>query len=169
MQGAHQGRRPVRPAGAGDEHEESPVQRAQRNFSELIQELRVAGLGIQVLFGFLLALPFEDQHFTSLTGEQHALFIVAVSLAALSTVALGAPVAYHRIVFRRHEKERLVRVSNALALAGLTLVALTVSCSVALVMSQVVHNWLAALLSAVVFGAFAAFWLVVPLVGRELG
>ena len=88
-------------AGARNETQD---ERDDRNLMELLQELRVAGLGVQVLFGFLLSLPFTNR-FVKLTHAQRGLFIADLILAALATVLLLAPVAYHRIVFRRHLKE----------------------------------------------------------------
>ncbi len=84
---------------------------------ELLNELRVVGIGVQVLFGFLLALPFANR-FTKLYTAQRGLYLATVTLAALSTALLVAPVAYHRLLFRRHEKESLVRVTNVMAIAA---------------------------------------------------
>jgi hypothetical protein len=79
-----------------DGRNETEAERIDRNLAELLQELRVAGLGVQVLFGFLLAMPFSDA-FSSLDPEQRRLYIAVLLLAALSTALLTAPVAYHRI------------------------------------------------------------------------
>src|SRR5438270_10396776 len=86
-----------------DPRDETEAERIDRNLAELLQELRVAGLGVQVLFGFLLAMPFTNI-FASLDSEQHRLYVVDLLLASLATALLTAPVAYHRIVFRRHMK-----------------------------------------------------------------
>jgi len=94
-----------------DDRNESPQQRDDRNLMELLQELRVAGLGVQVLFGFLLSLPFTTR-FIRLSPSQRGLYVADLLLAALSTALLLAPVAYHRLVFRQHLKERLVRMAN---------------------------------------------------------
>ncbi|MCU1491904.1 MAG: hypothetical protein JWM85_3309 [Acidimicrobiaceae bacterium] len=150
---------------ADEDPDETPLQRARRNFSELVQELRVAGLGIQVLFGFLLALPF-NQKFSTLSGVQHGLYVTTLILSAFATAFLGAPVAYHRIVFRQHEKERLVRLSNGLVIAGLACVALAVSCAVALIVSVVDRGWEVPLLTSLVFGSFLSLWLLLPLISR---
>src|SRR5262249_23227999 len=80
---------------------ETEEERADRNLLELLQELRVAGLGVQVLFGFLLSLPFTTQ-FVKLGHPQRELYLASLLLAAISTALLLAPVAYHRLVFRRH-------------------------------------------------------------------
>src|SRR5947208_8469019 len=85
----------------GGRHE-TEAERLDRNLGELLQELRVAGLGVQVLFGFLLAMPFSNR-FDSLDPEQRRLYLAVLLFAALATALLTAPVAYHRIVFRRHQ------------------------------------------------------------------
>src|SRR5271169_4578481 len=82
-----------------DPRDESEAERDDRNLAELLQELRVAGLGVQVLFGFLLSLPFTTR-FVKLSHAQHGLYVAALLLAATATALLLAPVAYHRLVFR---------------------------------------------------------------------
>src|ERR1700739_3573468 len=96
-----------------DPRDESEAQRDDRNLIELLQELRVAGLGVQVLFGFLLSIPFTTR-FEKLTHAQRGLYVVSLLLAAISTALLLAPVAYHRLVFRQHRKEQLVKDANIL-------------------------------------------------------
>src|SRR5580692_10688557 len=95
--------------------DESEAQRADRNLADLLQELRVAGLGVQVLFGFMLSLPFTVR-FTHLDKAQRGVYVSSLLLAALSTALLCAPVAFHRWVFRMHEKDRLIRIANAMVL-----------------------------------------------------
>ena len=104
-----------------DSRQETVQQRDDRNLGELIQELRVAGLGVQVLFGFLLSLPFTAR-FTQLSTGQRDLYLAAVILAAAATILLAGPVAYHRLVFRRGMKDDVVRFANLLAILGLTAV-----------------------------------------------
>src|SRR5271154_3009331 len=82
-----------------DRPEETEAERADRNVIELLNELRVVGIGIQVLFGFLLTIPF-DNRFTRLNPAQHGIYLATVLLAAVSTALLVAPVAYHRLLFR---------------------------------------------------------------------
>lgn len=145
---------------------ESEAQRIDRNLGELLQELRVAGLGVQVLFGFLLAMPFTNT-FASLDAEQHRLYVTDLLLAALATALLTAPVAYHRIVFRRHQKHDLLRAANVMALAGLVAVAFAISGAVLLVVSVVYDGLVAALVAAVVAGIYAVLWFVVPHLGHR--
>jgi putative flippase GtrA len=149
-----------------DARNESPLQRDDRNLAELLQELRVAGLGVQVLFGFLLAIPFTTR-FSRLSTAQRDLYITTLLLAALATALLLAPVAYHRLVFRRQEKERLIRAANVLAILGLATVGLAVSAAIALILSYVVPGLPAVIITIIVLGMFAGFWFVLPLARRK--
>jgi O-antigen/teichoic acid export membrane protein len=145
---------------------ETEAERIDRNVAELLQELRVAGLGVQVLFGFLLAMPFTAA-FTTLDPEQHRLYVAVLLLAALSTALLTAPVAYHRIVFRRHQKHDLLRFANTVALAGLATVALAICGAVLLVVSVVYDGLVAAIIAAVVAAVYFVLWYVIPHLGRR--
>jgi O-antigen/teichoic acid export membrane protein len=153
-----------RPTNGG--RHETEAERADRNIAELLQELRVAGLGVQVLFGFLLAMPFTSL-FSSLDPEQHRLYVADLLLAALATALLTAPVAYHRIVFHRHHKNDLVRFANGAALAGLTAVALAISGAVLLVVSVVYDGLIAAIIAAIVAGTYFVLWYVAPHLGHR--
>jgi hypothetical protein len=145
---------------------ETEAERADRNVMELLNELRVVGIGIQVMFGFLLTIPF-DNRFTKLSQAQHAIYLTTVMLAVLSTALLVAPVAYHRLLFRRHEKESLVQVTNVLAIAGLVTVGLAVSCAVLLVVSFVAPGIPTVVITAIAVLAFAGLWFVLPLSRRD--
>jgi O-antigen/teichoic acid export membrane protein len=151
---------PVEPSPLAGRHE-TEAERIDRNLAELLQELRVAGLGIQVLFGFLLAMPFTNL-FSSLDPEQHRLYTAVLVLAALATALLTAPVAYHRIVFRRHKKHDLLRFANTVALAGLATVALAICGAVLLVVSVVYDGLVAAIIAALVSAVYFVLWYVVP-------
>lgn len=155
-----------RPAGPDDLRDESQARRDDRNLAELLQELRVAGLGVQVLFGFLLGLPFTLR-FSRLSSAQRDLYVADIVLAALATALLVGPVAYHRLVFRRQLKERLVRIANSMAICGLMTVALAISGGVLLIVSYVVPGLPAIVISTCVFAAFVILWIAVPLAGRE--
>ena len=133
---------------------------------ELLNELRVVGIGIQVMFGFLLTIPFANR-FTKLDPAQRGVYLATVMLAALSIALLVAPVAYHRLLFRRHEKESLVRVTNVLAIAGLVTVGLAVSCAVLLVVSFVAPGAPAVVITAIAVVAFAGLWFALPLSRRD--
>ena len=144
---------------------ETEAERDDRNLIELLQELRVAGLGVQVLFGFLLSIPFTTR-FVELSRAQHGLYVVALLLAATATALLLAPVAYHRLVVRRHQKEQLVRDANTLAILGLAAVGLAVSAAVLLVVSFVNRGATVALVTLFVVCLFAVLWFVLPLARR---
>jgi hypothetical protein len=116
-----------------------------------------------VLFGFLLSIPFTTK-FGKLNHTQHALYVATLVLAAVSTALLLAPVAYHRLVFRQHRKERLVKDANVLALLGLAAVGLDVSAAVLLVVSYVDHGATVVLITLFVVCLFAVLWFVLPLV-----
>jgi hypothetical protein len=145
---------------------ETEAERDDRNLMELLQELRVAGLGVQVLFGFLLSLPFTNG-FAKLSHAQRGLFIANLVLAAIATVLLVAPVAYHRLVFRRHLKKPLVMVANKMAIAGLAAVALAVLGAVILVTSFVEGNTPAIIIGIFIACLFAVLWFALPLARRQ--
>ena len=151
---------------ARDPRQETAAQRDDRNLSELIQELRVAGLGVQVLFGFLLSLPFTTR-FQLLSGAQRDLYLACVMLSAAATVLLIAPVAYHRLVFRRGLKEHVVRFANRLAICGLAAVGGAVLASVLLLTWYVAGALAGGLLTAVIGVMIAAAWFTVPLASRR--
>jgi hypothetical protein len=146
--------------------DESEAERDDRNLAELLQELRVAGLGVQVLFGFLLSLPFTVR-FVRLSVTQRHLYLASLLLAALSTALLCAPVAYHRLVFRRHEKGQLLRAANVLALSGLAAVGLAISTAVILVTSFVEHGATVAIIAVATVVSFSVLWFAFPLARRS--
>src|SRR4051795_5448150 len=127
---------------APDPRDESAAERADRNLGELLQELRIAGLGVQVLFGFLLSLPFTSK-FSALDRTQRNLYLFDIVAATIATGLLTAPVAHHRIRFRRHEKARILRRANVMALLGLGAVGIAISGSLLLV-SSVVYDGIVA-------------------------
>ena len=149
-----------------DSRDESGAERADRNLAELLQELRVAGLGVQVLFGFLLSLPFTNR-FSQLSHGQRELYLATLVLAAVATALLLGPVAYHRLVFRRGQKEGLVRAASVMAIAGLATVGLAVSASVLLVTGYVASGLAAALITAFVTCVFGLLWFAFPLARRR--
>ncbi len=153
-------------SGSSDPRDENQAQRDDRNLAELLQELRVAGLGVQVLFGFLLSLPFTNR-FTRLSQGQRDLYLACLLLAATATALLLGPVAYHRLVFRRGQKEGLVRAASIMAIAGLVAVALAVSAAVLLVTSFVASGLSAGLVTVFVFLMIGSLWFVFPLTRRR--
>jgi hypothetical protein len=151
---------------APDRPGETEAERDDRNLIELLQELRVAGLGVQVLFGFLLSLPFTTR-FVQLNHAQRGLYVASLLLAAISTALLLAPVAYHRLVFRQRRKEQLVKDANLLAILGLAAVGLAISASVLLVVSYVEPGFIVAIVTVCTVGLFAVLWFVLPLARRR--
>ena len=147
--------------------DETEEERDDRNLNELLQELRVASIGVQVLFGFLLSLPFSAR-FRLLGEAQRSLYLVTVLLTVLAIAELSAPVAYHRMVFRQHKKARLVRTANVLALSGLATVAVSLTGAVLLVASVVTSGAVVPLIGACALAFFLGLWLVLPLHSREV-
>jgi hypothetical protein len=156
----------MRAAGSPDPRDESEAERDDRNLAELLQELRVAGLGVQVLFGFLLSLPFTNR-FARLSHGQRDLYLATLVLSALATALLLGPVAYHRLVFRRGQKEGLVRTASVMAICGLAIVGLAVSAAVLLVTGFVASGLPAALITIFVACTFGILWFAFPLTRRR--
>ncbi len=156
------------PTGApsdGERHE-TEAERIDRNLTELLQELRIAGLGVQVLFGFLLSLPFTN-HFSALDHPQRNLYVIDIIVAALAAGLLTAPVAHHRLLFRHHEKARILRRANVMALLGLGAVGVAISGSMLLVSSVVYDGVVAPLIAAAVAAFLFFLWFVLPWIGNR--
>ena len=146
----------------GSERDETPTERADRNWDELLQELRVTQTGIQILSGFLLTLPFQ-QRFTELDPPLRTLFLIAVAMATLSTGLVVAPVAAHRLLFQKRQKIVLVETADRLAKVGLACVGLTVVVVLALVFGFVLGDTAAFVAGAAGLVVFTLLWLVLPL------
>jgi len=137
------------------ERNETALERLDRNLIELMQEVRVAQTGVQVLFGFLLTVPFTAR-FGELTEGQRRLYFATLAVAGAAAMLLIAPSAQHRILFRCGDKERLVRVSNRYAIAGLVCVAIAMVGALLLV-ADVLFGGPVAVLAALV-GAVGCGW-----------
>ena len=148
-----------------DPRDETRAARDDRNLIELLQELRVVGLGVQVLFGFLLSLPFTSQ-FKQLDGADRNLYLACLILAAVATALLLGPVAYHRLVFRQGMKEKLVKTANVMAILGLITVGLAVSSAVLLVTGFVSGYTTGGVIASLVLVMFALLWFALPLARR---
>lgn len=148
-----------------EERERISPERINRNLADLLQELRVAALGVQMLFGFLLALPFYAR-FSELSASQRDLYKVSVLATAAATALLISPVAYHRWVFRRHQKAKLVKLANVEALLGLAMVAVSLCCVIGLIFTVVGAGWLFSLLVGVVMASFCFLWFALPIFDR---
>ena len=151
-----------------DGRPETPAQRADRNWSEILQELRVLQTGTQILTGFLLALAFQAS-FSELETAQRVLYLVLICLAALSAVVALAPVALHRAVFHLQVKPTLVRAAHDALRAALALVSLLLVGVVAFVFDVVVGFWAAAASGVVLGVVILVLWMVVPMVVRHRG
>jgi Kef-type K+ transport system membrane component KefB len=141
---------------------ESEEERHNRELIELLNELRVALPGVQVLFAFLLAVPFASG-FPKLGKLDRDIFFVAFISTALSTVALIAPSSYHRLRWRQRDKERLLVASNTLTIVGLALLAVAITCTVFVITDFLFHRVWAAVFTAVVAAAFLVLWYGLPL------
>lgn len=150
---------------ARDGRDESPTERADRNLDELLQELRVALPGVQVLFAFLLAVPFQ-QRFGSVTDFQRTVYFVTLLCSALATALFISPTAYHRLNFHRRDKRHIVEVANRLALAGLLALALAMIGAVLLVTDFLFGSTTVIATAAAIALVYAVLWLVAPVMRR---
>lgn len=149
----------------GDGRDETETERLDRNWVELLQELRITQTGTQILTGFLLTIPFQ-QRFTALDGGQRVIYLALVATAVLATVSALAPVSLHRSLFRKHAKRQIVHVANVLLVVTLALVAITLAGAVLLifdVVAGVVAGVVAAVVAAVVL---LLAWMALPAFAR---
>jgi hypothetical protein len=136
-----------------------------RELIELLNELRVALPGVQVLFAFLLAVRFANG-WQRVSDLQRDVFFVAFVATAASSILLIAPSVHHRLRWREGDKERILRTANQLAIAGTGFLALGMTAAVFLIGDILFKGWWAALTAALVAGGFAWFWFGVPLLRR---
>lgn len=146
--------------------EESHEEQVNRELIELLNELRVALPGVQVLFAFLLAVPFANG-WPKVTAVQKDAYTVALLAALAGSLFLIAPSAWHRILFREGDKDKLLKVSNAFAIAGAFFVAVGMSASTFLVTDVIYDGRTASIITAVAALLFAVVWFVLP-VTRKL-
>ena len=142
--------------------EETHEERVNRELIELLNELRVALPGVQVLFAFLLAVPFS-QRFAQTTELQRDTFMVALLSTLAGSVFLIAPTAYHRIRFRDRDKEALLRISNAFAIVGVAFLAIGMTAVVFLVTDLIFKGAITTIVTTVTAALFATVWFVLPL------
>lgn len=141
---------------------ESALDRWDRNFNDLLQELRVAQTGVQILFAFLLTLPFSNR-FGQASQFERATYLVALLASAAAAGMLIAPVAYHRMLFRRNRKPEVVRSSHRMAAGGLVFLAVAMAASVLLVSDVVVGRPAAWIVGGVTAAWFVLLWWILPL------
>jgi amino acid permease len=140
---------------------ETEKQRWDRNFADLLQELRVAQTGVQILFAFLLTLPFSNG-FPKTTAFQKDIYVVALLAAAFATAMIISPVAFHRALFRQGRKPELVRYAHRMATGGLAFMLVSMVASVLLITEYLLNPVAATVFTAVTGAFFLTFWVVVP-------
>jgi hypothetical protein len=145
-----------------DDRSESSSERADRNFLELLNELRVLQTGVQILFGFLLILAVQPR-FAEASRFEQVVYLVTLMLSCAATALLMGPAAYHRILFARGRKAEVVRASSRLANAGICVLMLAISSATLLVVELVFSQALAWTLSICVAVGFAILWFALPL------
>ena len=147
---------------AGDEDR---AEKLDRELIELLNELRVALPGAQVLFAFLLTVPFSGR-FPMLTDGQRAIYFATFVGTTIATGLFMAPTAYHRIRFRQGDKERMLRTSNAFAIVGIAFLALSITLAVLLI-TDLLFGWSVAVgVGLVVLGFLVWVWFAIPLSRR---
>ena len=146
---------------------ESRSERINRELIELINELRVALVGVQVLFAFLLAVPFA-QGFVKTTDFQKDLFFVVLCSTAIASALMVAPSAYHRINFRAKDKEQMLRTSNGLMIGGLAFLGLSIVGAVVLVADYIYDSSAVPIACAIIGAAlYAGLWFLLPVIRRD--
>jgi hypothetical protein len=144
---------------------ETPLQRVDRAYAEILQEVRVAQTGVQILFAFLLTLAFTSR-FASVTQFQRDIYVLTLMLCAASAALLIAPAAFHRVVYRRRLKHHLVRIASRLALSGLVLLLLALISALLLILDVVIGLGPALILSVGALAWFVTWWFVLPVWSR---
>jgi hypothetical protein len=142
--------------------DETEEERVDRNLQEMLGELRVALPGVQVLFAFLLVVPF-NQRFSDVTSFEKTVYFVTLLLTAASAICLIAPSAHHRLEFRRQNKAAIVRTGNTIVVVGLALLGVAMTGAVLFVTDVLYGGGATAAVAAGVALAFAVLWYAVPL------
>lgn len=145
---------------------ETEAERLDRNWSSLLQELRVVQTGVQLLTGLLLTLPFQ-QRFSMLDEPMRVLYLATVACSAAATALLVAPVGMHRILFRRHRLNLLVSAAHRCAFTGLVLLGLAMAGVTELIFDSVAGREAGVIAGALALVAFVGIWLVLPLAMRR--
>jgi hypothetical protein len=142
--------------------EETEEERIDRNLQEMLGELRVALPGVQVLFAFLLVVPF-NQRFAEVTQFQKTVFFATLLCTAASTICLIAPTTHHRLEFRQQDKHRIVTTGNRIVVLGLLLLAIAMTGAVLFVTDFLYASTTTIVVAAGTGAAFLLFWYVIPL------
>jgi Family of unknown function (DUF6328) len=151
---------------AESQREESQPQRLDRNTVELLNELRIAATGIQVMFAFLLIVPFNTG-WKQVDGFERTVYFVTLLVVAMAAFLLMAPPIHHRLLFRHGEKPFLIRVGNCMAIAGMVCLGVGFVGILVLISDVVVGGAAPAIVGALAAAMVAALWFVLPLVRRE--
>jgi hypothetical protein len=147
-----------RPSG----RDESESERLDRNLGELLQELRVALPGVQVLFAFLLAVPFQ-QNFTKINAFEKDVYFFTLLCTAISAILFIAPSSYHRVTFRLQQKRELIKLANRFTIAGLAFLAMAMTGAIVLITDVLFGGIVTVITGAGTVAAFVAFWYALPL------
>ncbi|AEY87426.1 MULTISPECIES: DUF6328 family protein [Streptomyces] len=145
---------------------ETEEERADRMWGELIQEVRVAQTGVQILFGFLLTVVFQPKY-TQLSAANQVIYIVTVVLGACATGALIGPVSLHRLVSGRRVKPQAVRLASRMTFVGLVLLLATMTSSLLLILRVATHDGYVPYLVAAVVAWYLLCWYGLPLWARR--
>ena len=148
------------------ERNETALERSDRQLAELLQEVRVAQTGVQVLFGFLLTVPFTAR-FGSLGSGERLLYFATLATAGAAAMLLIAPSSHHRILFRCGDKEHIVRMANRYAIAGLACVALAMVGALFFVAEVILDSAAAGAVGVVAGGAALWCWYLQPMRRRR--
>jgi hypothetical protein len=133
--------------------------------AELLQEVRVAQTGTQILFAFLLGVPFT-QRFAEITSFQRTVYYATLLAAAAASAFLIAPTAYHRLLFRQKERAFVIAAANRLTIIGLSFVALSMIGVILLISDLLYSETTTAIVTAAVVGLFLVVWYLIPLIRR---
>jgi hypothetical protein len=150
------------------ERGETEIERLDRNWNSLLQELRVVQTGVQLLTGFLLTLPFQ-QRFDVLGGQMRGVYLATVGCSVGATVLLIAPVGIHRLLFRRHRLQVLVSAAHRCAYAGLALLGLALTGVTIIIFAAVAVSNAGLIAGACALTLFTFFWWVLPVLLRTHG
>ncbi|MCV7400913.1 sodium:proton antiporter [Mycobacterium fragae] len=145
---------------------ETEIQRLDRNWASILQELRVVQTGVQLLTGFLLTLPFQ-QRFDVLSMPMRAVYLATVGCSVGATVLLVAPVGMHRLLFRRHRLQSLVSAAHRFAYAGLLLLGLALTGVTVIIFGAVAGLGAGVIAGGCAFVALVGFWVLLPVWVRD--
>ncbi|MFJ6672860.1 DUF6328 family protein [Actinosynnema sp. NPDC091369] len=141
--------------------EESHQRRLARNLNELLQELRVAQAGVQILFGFLLSIVFTERY-ASADSYIRATHLITILFAGGAVALLTAPAPWHRLLFRRGRREDVIEVANRFAIAGLACLALAMTGTILMLGEVIVGGWIAILMGVFAALVFGTLWFAWP-------